>query len=248
MDRRERVNDPEETLRMAFASMVSRVWAAMPGIIQAVTHNGNTVEVQPAINGRVRQQDGTFEPIQLPKLVDVPICWQGGGGATWTFPIAAGDECLVVFASRCIDQWWANGWTAPQGQDGADGKPVNVLNNPPEFRMHHISDGFALVGVRSMPRAFTSFDASTARLRTDDDSCYLEFDPVNKKLKGVFPGGITLNTVTIDSSGNVTSPQTITGQTQVVAGTGGSAVHLTTHEHSGVTAGSSNSGPPVGGT
>jgi len=217
---------------MAFEAMISRVWTALPGVIQAVTNSGNTVEVQPAINGRIRQLDGTYKPIQMPKLVDVPICWQGGGGATWTFPVTAGDECLVVFASRCIDSWWQNGFVAPAGQQGADGKPVNVLNNPTEWRMHNLSDGFAIVGVRSKKRAFASFDAATARLRTADDSCYVEFDPVNKKVKIVASGGVTINNVTFDSSGNVVSPQTITGQTQVVAGTGGSAIHLTTHIHS----------------
>lgn len=241
MDPRERVLDPEETLRMAFEGMLSRVWCAMPGVIQAVTNNGNTVEVQPAINGRVRQLDGTFKSIQMPKLVDVPICWQGGGGATWTFPIALGDECLVVFASRCIDNFWKNGFVAPQGQVGADGKQVNTLNDPPEFRMLNLSDGFAIIGVRSKKRAFSSFDASTARLRTDDDSCYLEFDPTGKKLNGVFPGGITLNGVTIDSSGNVGSPAIITATTDVVGG----GKHLKTHVHSGVTPGGSNTGQPV---
>lgn len=247
MDPRERVYDAEETLRMAFESMVSRVWTALPCVIQAVTNNGNTVEVQPAINGRVHQLDGTYKPIQMPKLVDVPICWQGGGGATWTFPIAVGDECLVVFVSRCLDSWWQNGFVAPAGGIGADGKPVNVLNNPPEFRMHNLSDGFAIVGVRSKKRAFTSFDANTARLRTDDDSCYVEFDPVNKKVKIVASGGITLNGVTIDTSGNVISPAamqgtTLTGTSQVVAGSGGTAVHLTTHTHP------SNGQPPTPGS
>lgn len=231
MDRRERVHDPEETLRMAFEAMISRVWTALPGVVQAVTNGGNTVEVQPAINGRVRQPDGTYKPIQMPKLVDVPICWQGGGGATWTFPVTNGDECLVVFSSRCIDSWWQNGFVVPTGGKGADGKPVNVLNNPPEYRLHNLSDGFAIVGVRSKSRAFASFDTTTARLRTDDDSCYIEFDPVNKKVKIVASGGITLNGVTIDTNSNVVSPATITGQTQVVAGTAGSAIHLTTHTH-----------------
>ena len=242
MDYRERVHDPEETMRMAFEAMVSRVWTALPGVIQAVSNNGNTVEVQPAVNGRVRQLDGTYKPIQMPKLVDVPICWQGGGGATWTFPVTAGDECLVVFASRCIDSWWQNGFVAPTGQTGADGGPVNVMNNPPEYRMHNLSDGFAIVGVRSKKRAFASFDATTARLRTDDDSCYVEFDPVNKRVKIVASGGVTINNVTIDSSGNLVSPATVTGQTEVVAKTGGSAVHLSTHTHP------SNGQPPTPGT
>lgn len=243
MDPRERVLDPEETLRMAFESMLSRVWCAMPGVFQKFTNNYNTCEVQPAVNGRVRQLDGSFKSIQLPALVDVPIQWFGGGGATWTFPLQAGvDEGLIILSSRCIDQWWANGYTKPSGQIGADGRPVNTLNDPPEFRMHNLSDGFFIPGVRSKPRAFSTFDATTARLRNDDDTCYIEFDPVNKKVNMVAPGGITLNSVTIDPSGNLTSPGTITGQTQVVAKTGGSAVHLTTHTHP------ANGQPPTPGT
>lgn len=220
MDPRERVLDPEETLLLAFEGMISRVWSALPGVIQAVTNNGNTVEVQPAINGRARQLDGTYKSIQMPKLVDVPICWQGGGGATWTFPIAVGDECLVVFASRCIDSWWQNGFVSPAGQLGANGKPVNKLNDPTEFRMLNLSDGFAIVGVRSLKRAFASFDAATARLRTDDDTCYIEFDPVNKKVKIVAPGGITANGVTIDSGGNVANAATLTSSGNITSSTG----------------------------
>ncbi len=220
MDPRERELDPEETLRLAFEGMVSRVWSAMPGVIQAVTNNGNTVEVQPAVNGRVRQLDGTYKSIQMPKLVDVPICWQGGGGATWTFPIAAGDECLLVFASRCIDSWWKNGFVTSQGQIGADGKPVNILNDPPEFRMLSLSDGFAIVGVRSKKRAFATFDTTTARLRTDDDSCYIEFDPVNKKVNIVAPGGITANNVTIDSTGNLAGAATLTSSGNITSSAG----------------------------
>jgi hypothetical protein len=231
VDPRERELDPEETIRLAFEGMIARVWCAMPGVLQAVTNNGNTCEVQPAVNGRVRQLDGSYKSIQIPKLVDVPICWQGGGGATWTFPLKATvDEGLLVLASRCIDQWWANGYTPPAGQIGADGKPVNTLNDPPEFRMHNLSDGFFIPGVRSKARAFSTFDTTTARLRTDDDTCYIEFDPVNKKVNIVAPGGITANGVTIDSTGhlanaasvaatgNITSGATVAAQTSVTVG------------------------------
>ena len=97
-------------------------------------------------------------------------------------------------------------------------------------------------GVRSKARAFTSFDANTARLRNDDDSCYVEFDPVGTKVNRVAPGGVSINGVTIDTNGNLVSPAMVTGQTQVVAGTGGNAVHLTTHTHP------SNGAPPTPGT
>jgi hypothetical protein len=221
MDVRERVLDEEETQRMIFEGLISGVWTALPGIVQAVTNGGNTLEVQPAINGRVRQLNGTYKSIQLPKLVDVPIGWQGGGGLTFTFPIAAGDECWIVISSRCIDQWWKYGFATPAGQKGADGNPVNTLNDPPLFCMHDISDGFALVGVRSLPRKLASFNSTTARIRSDDNSFYLEMDPVNKKLNIVAPGGVNINGVTIDSSANLAGAATLTSSGDITTSAGG---------------------------
>ena len=243
MERRERVFDLEETLITAFEALVSGVWTALPGLFQWFTNSYNTCEVQCPVNGRARQPNGTYKSIQMPKFVDVQIVWCGGGGATWTFPLKAGiDEGLIVFSSRCIDKWWKYGFQPPTGLLDAAGNPFNPANDPPEFRMHNLSDGFFIPGVRSQPRAFASFDVSTARLRTDDDTCYLEFDPVNKKVNIVAGGGVTINTATIDSSGNVTSPGTVTGQTEVVSKTGGSAVHLSTHVHPG------NNQPPTPGS
>lgn len=57
--------------------------------------------------------------------------------------------------------------------------------------------------------------------------------------------GINLNGVTIDSSGNLTSPATIKGMTDVITGANTS---LNNHLTSGVSSGSSSSGPPVPGT
>jgi hypothetical protein len=187
-----------------------------------------TITAQPAVNGRVRQTDGTWQSVQMPLLVDVPVLWPGGGGVTLVFAIAKGDECLVHFSARCIDAWFQQG----------------TVSNPPEFRMHNLSDGFASVGVRSQVRKFT-VDPGVCRLRTDDDTAYFEFNPTAKTMNCVFPGGITLNGATIDSSGNVVSPATLTGKTQVVAGSGGTAVHLSTHVHP---AGSPDTGAPVPGS
>lgn len=236
MDRRERVYDPEEMLRSFVEAMLSRVWTALPGRISSFNPSKQTVEVQPAFNGQVMQTDGSFAALEMPLLVDIPVVFPGGGGATWTFPIKAGDECLVVFAARCIDNWYAQGYQPRTGPD------ANPANTPPDVRTHDLSDGFAIVGIRNQSRSFSSFDNSTARLRTDDDSCFIEFDPVNKKVNITASGGINFNGATIDSSGNVVSPGTVTGTTQVVAGSGGTAVHLTTHTHPG------NGQPPTPGS
>ena len=226
MDRRERYENIEEVLRVSVQSAIARVWTCLPGIVSAVPGSAGgkmTVDVQPAINGVARNQDGSISYLQMPKLLDCPIVWQGGGGVTAVFPIAVGDECLVHLSSRCIDAWWAKGG----------------VQNPTELRMHSLSDGFALVGLKSQPNAFTP-PAGVAALMSNDGSTYVQLNPTGKTLNLTAPTGITLNGVTIDSSGNVTSPATVTATTDVVGG----GKHLKTHTHSGVTTGSGTSGPP----
>lgn len=214
MDRRERSPNPEELLRLAFTAMQTRIWTALPGIVDRFDAARMTVDVQPTINGRLRSPKGEISSVQMPKLLDCPVLWQGGGGVTLTFPIAAGDECLVVFASRCIDAWWGQGGV----QDAGD------------IRMHNLSDGFALVGVRSLPRAF-GVSSSEAVLRSDDGETFVKLNPQGQLVQITAPGGINLNGVLIDANGNVQTSATITADTDVVGG----GKSLKTHTHSGGT-------------
>ena len=222
MDRRERSPNQEELLRLAFRGMQARLWTSLPGIVDRFDAARMTVDVKPAINGRLRAPDGSVSSVEMPMLLDCPVLWQGGGGVTLTFPIAAGDECLVVFASRCIDAWWSQGG----------------VQNAPDLRMHNLSDGFALVGVRSVPRSFAA-STTEAVLRTDDGTAYFKLNPASKVFTMTAPGGINLNGVTIDPNGNMNSPGTITGQVDVFAGTKSGKTH--THP-----AGSPNTGQPNG--
>ncbi|MGC8050122.1 Gp138 family membrane-puncturing spike protein, partial [Salmonella enterica] len=75
-----------------------------------------------------------------------------------TFPVAQGDECLVVFASRCIDSWWQSGGIQEQA----------------ELRMHDLSDGFAILGFRSQPRALSNISTTSAQLRSDDGATFID--------------------------------------------------------------------------
>lgn len=64
--------------------------------------------------------------MDLPILPDVPVVFPGGGGFALTFPVAAGDECLVVFASRCIDAWWQSGGVG-EPMEPRDARPLGRL-------------------------------------------------------------------------------------------------------------------------
>lgn len=97
-----------------------------------------------------QDQAGQFNPVLVdyPILLDVPVVILGGGNANLTFPIAQGDECLILFNDRDIDNWFQSGQVGP------------VASN----RLHSFSDGFALIGVRSLARSLAGYDTSRAVL------------------------------------------------------------------------------------
>jgi hypothetical protein len=202
LDRRERVADREEALRLIADARAGDIWTSLPGIIQAFYPQTMTVDVQPAINGVRQQSDGSWVRLQMPVIPDVPVYFPGGGGVTLTFPIAKGDECLIVFSARCIDSWWDRGGVQDQF----------------ELRMHDLSDAIALVGVRSRPRAFSP-STTCARVTTDDGQTYFEFDPAAKKVNVLASGGINLNGLAIDQNGNVSAPGTIAAQKDITTQT-----------------------------
>lgn len=128
----------------------------LPGIVVSFDGATQTAKVQPAIK-RIFADVG---PVNLPECVDVPVQFPSGGKFVLTFPVAAGDECLLVFSERAIDFWWDKGG----------------VQLPAEYRMHDLSDAFAIVGVTSKPRKISKFNGSAAELRTLDGATVLRID------------------------------------------------------------------------
>jgi hypothetical protein len=90
-----------------------------------------------------------YIPKICPLLIDCPVMILSGGNGRLTFPIAAGDPCLVVFNDRDIDNWFATGATLP----------------PNSTRLHDLSDGLAIVGFRNQANAITDYNTDDAELR-----------------------------------------------------------------------------------
>lgn len=160
MNRAERLDDTEESLRLAQENAQAQMWTALPGIVKAVDLAKQTCSVQPAIRGSVTDKEGKTSPCDLPLLVDVPIVFPRAGGFALTFPVQEGDECLVVFASRCIDAWWQN----------------SGVQEPAEWRMHDLSDGFAILAPTSQPRKLDGVLSDAVHLRTDDGQAFVKID------------------------------------------------------------------------
>lgn len=223
-DRREQFDDPEEALRAAMEGALAGVWTALPCVITAVDLTRQTVSAQPSVKGTQQAKDGTQQQVSLPMLVDVPICWPRGGGFALTLPVAIGDECLVVFASRCIDAWWQSG-----GEQ-----------NPVEDRMHDLSDGFAIFAPTSQPKKLSNVQSDGIELRTDDRSKYIKLSATGITIVGdiTHTGNVT-QTGNITQTGNTTSTGTITGTTDVIGG----GKSLKTHTHTTTVTGMPTSAP-----
>ncbi|MEK6291788.1 MAG: Gp138 family membrane-puncturing spike protein [Paraburkholderia tropica] len=195
MNRNERIDDPQASLRAAFGDLRAQAWTALPGIIESYDSGAQTVAIQAGLKVPVRAGDGTLTTVELPQLVDCPAQFPSGGNSTLTFPVARGDECLVVFASRCIDAWWQSGGV----QELAD------------TRMHSLSDGFALLGFRSQPRVLTNVSTTSAQLRSDDGATFIDLNPTAQTVKIVAPGGFEVvaptQVLTAATSLTVNSPQ-----------------------------------------
>lgn len=87
-----------------------------------------------------------------PLLADLPVIFLGGGTIAQTFPVAQGDGCIVLFNDRDMDNWAKGGNNAETASN----------------RLHSMSDGVVLVGLRSLATKLPGFD--TARWLVKDQS------------------------------------------------------------------------------
>lgn len=228
MDRRERSGDPVTTMLAAFEGLQSTIWTAMPGILQSFDAVKQTCVILPALQAQVQQPDGSFVDVTLPPLLDCPVVFPGGGGVTLTFPLAKGDECLVIFASRCIDNWWQNG-------PGADNQTASTQA---ELRMHSLSDGFCVPGARSVPKVIPSVSTTKTQLRNDAGTTFLELDPTTGKM-ALHATEFDVVAPTTNFTGNVHVTGTITASVDVV----GAGTSLHSHVHTSAAPGSPTSAP-----
>jgi hypothetical protein len=219
-DPTERFLDWDEATRQDQDALRSRIWTAMPVIIGRHIPDKMTVEAQPSVQLAVLQQTGELQWHSIPSAPDMPLLYLGGGGAVMTIPVQQGDEGLAVYASRSIDNWWQNGGVQPQSHT----------------RTHSLSDSFVIPGFRSQKRKLANISTNTWQLRTEDGKTNLDFDPT----KGQFTFNSPSQPVVIKGDLQVTG--------EVTAKSDGSAVHLSTHVHTGVQSGQANTGPPQGGS
>lgn len=126
------------------------------------------------------EETGLYSAVLMdyPVLLDVPVIIMGGGGFSLTFPISLGDECLILFNDRDIDNWF-------QG---------NSSQSPASARLHSFSDGIALVGLNSSPNVYSNYDTTHAIMKSASGA---ELG-IGETLIRIANNGTTLNTLLQD--------------------------------------------------
>lgn len=177
-----RTGQLSETIKSATDGMSAQMRVCLPGVIQSFNPQDVTCVVQLAVNG----QEGN-RSVMLPLLPDLPVIFPRGGGVTLTFPVAAGDECMVVFADRRIDFWWQSGG----------------IQESAAVRTHDLSDAFVIVGPQSQSQKISGISTVAAQLRSDDGTTVISLDPARGSISGTAPGGFDLNGLKILPDGRL---------------------------------------------
>lgn len=221
-------DDSEQNVgqRAQIDSALNNVHTCCPGVVDSFNPSTMTVEVVPALRKLYFPDGEAGVWMDLPMLVDVPVVVLSGGGFAITFPIQQGDECLLLFSERAIDNWHESG-------------NVSELAHA---RAHSLSDAFALVGVRSKPNVVTNYNTEELEIRSKDGQTrvrmnaagwiHLEQGTDHIDLGG---GEIGMTATTIRLNGQVVVSGDVTE----------GEVSLKHHVHSGVQSGGGTSGPPV---
>ncbi|EGP9775968.1 translation initiation factor IF-2 [Escherichia coli] len=215
--------DDTEIFDLNYERARSGLRVSLPGTIKSFDPESVTCEVELSTFGlsatakrgstsvdRIKSEDGYYPVIQ-----DIPVVFPRGGGCTLTFPVKAGDECLVIFSDRCIDFWWQNGET----------------QNTSRTRSHSFSDAFVIPGPQSQAKKISSISASAAQLRTDDGSAFVEV---------AADGAVTITSPQITLNGPVQVNGAITSTGDQTA----NGISQINHTHGGVESGGSNTGKP----
>ena len=238
-DQRERFFNELEILYMTMDSLHARIWTTLPGTIKSIDWRDGSpyASVELGVLGRIIDsgQNVTFTP--MPVIQDCPVIFPRGGGYSLTFPLQAGDRCLVLFSARSIDEFMSQGKAAPAH----------------DLRMTDLSDGFVLAGLMTQKNPLKNISTSCTQLRSDDGKNSVSIGSGTISVNASSEINLTVGecSLTINSKGisankpvTIQSTLTTTGDITATGDVVGRGISLSSHVHGGVKSGGDQTGDP----
>jgi hypothetical protein len=204
---------------------LSDVHTALPGRIVSVDTASGTCTVLPVM--RAKKGNGGY--INYPQISGVPIVFpQGGGqGMSVTYPVTAGDGCLLVISEQSLDYWMYG----------------RTTDTDLKF---DISNAVCIPGLfQQLPESFANACSDEAVI-VDADGVRLSVSPKGVNIKGsltvsgaIKGASISATNGNVSASGNISADGSVTAGSDVTAG----GISLKSHTHTSSNAGSSTSSP-----
>ena len=119
--------DTLEGLESLISRKIEGIHTCMPGEILSFDAGTCLASVKATL--QFHAADGRI--FDYPVISGVPVFMPHAGNAQITYPVKAGDGCLIVFSERSIDEWIGKG---------------SIDNHDP--RQYDLTDAFCFVGMR----------------------------------------------------------------------------------------------------
>lgn len=130
-----------DAVKAAIQYNLSNIHTAMPAQIVSYDFTTQKASVQPTVNKQ--WTDGSTS--KMPIINEVPVIFPSAGGASVSFPVLAGDTCLLVVCERSITEWLLAGGLA----------------NPADPRKLDLTDAVCIPGLIPFNGTFPNRDNNT---------------------------------------------------------------------------------------
>lgn len=138
----EESEDPtlDVVLRVAMEAALDQVRVTLPARIVSYDSATQKASVQILIKHAHVTEDKTRKLEVLPEVHNVPVMFLGPARGRITWPVAAGDVCILWFSSSSLDAWVQSGG----------------IVEPKDDRRHDLNDAIAMVGLHDFAHVLTT--------------------------------------------------------------------------------------------
>lgn len=137
-----------ELLQAAIEQRLADLHVAMPGVVTKYDVALQVADVKPLLSRAVIFDDGDEIQEVYPIIPNVPVVFRRGGGYFESMPLAIGDNVLLIFNERSIDNFFYS-----SGKTETD---------PVDLRKHDLTDAIAIPGFYPSGRVLKEELASAA--------------------------------------------------------------------------------------
>ena len=151
-------DDDAAALRELFRRVLYGVHTSSPGVVTAVgSYKGvKVVSVRPVIQQiDTLEEETTFQAIDPIPNTPLAVPYTQGLKLSMTVPVQVGDEGMIHFAERGLDNWLERGGIQPPPE-------------PVQPRSHDLADAIFVPGLQPVPYAIDSWSDDAIEIRNED--------------------------------------------------------------------------------